>query len=120
MDLPQVMVLVIVNNGLFSKYWAVFWMQEIVGVEENMAIVDMDVFHKHLVLYQRRAGLPCVQILDLPLKNGVSFTPGWIRCVLWLCIIWRLVYSLVRAAGFSIYIYACVCVCLLQRFPSDY
>jgi len=51
-------------------------MQEIVGAEENMAIVDLDVFHKHLVLYQRRAGLPCVQILDLPLNDricGVSF-----------------------------------------------
>ena len=46
-------------------------------MEDNMAIVDMDVFDKHLVLYKRRAGLPCVQVLDLPLKDricGVSFS----------------------------------------------
>lgn len=61
-------------------------MQEVVGVEENMAIVDMDVFCKHLVLYKRRAGLPCVQILDLPLKDrtfGVSFSMLLCKCMGW-------------------------------------
>ena len=59
-------------------------MQEVVGVEENMAIVDMDVFHKYLVLYKRRAGLPCVQLLDIPLKDGicgVSFSVIFCKCM---------------------------------------
>jgi hypothetical protein len=49
-----------------------------------MAIVDMDVFDKHLVLYKRRAGLPCVQVLDLPLKDricGVSFSMFFCKCM---------------------------------------
>ncbi|KAG0628383.1 hypothetical protein M758_1G023000 [Ceratodon purpureus] len=54
-----------------SKYW-----EEVVEVEENIAIVDMDVFDKHLVLYNRRAGLPCVQILDLPLKERICGLNG--------------------------------------------
>ena len=57
-------------------------MQEVVEVEENIAIVDMDVFDKHLVLYKRRAGLPCVQILDLPLKEricGVRFQHAFLK-----------------------------------------
>lgn len=50
-------------------------MQEVVGVEDGVTIGDMDIFHKHLVLYQRRAGLPKLQVLDLPLStcpDGVS------------------------------------------------
>lgn len=45
-------------------------MQEVIGVEDGAAITDMDVFHKHLVLYERRAGLPCIRVLDLPLSTN--------------------------------------------------
>lgn len=43
--------------------------QEVVAVEDGVSIEDMDIFHKHLVLYERRQGLPSVQVLDLPLSN---------------------------------------------------
>nr|XP_024372185.1 uncharacterized protein LOC112280668 isoform X2 [Physcomitrium patens] len=66
---------ILTNSGLSPNYRLVrcpvstpgsdHW-EEVIRVEEDMAIVDMDVFHKHLVLYQRKAGLPRVQILDLP------------------------------------------------------
>lgn len=45
-------------------------MQEVIGVEDGAVITDMDVFHKHLVLYERRAGLPCIRVLDLPLSTN--------------------------------------------------
>lgn len=62
-------------NIVSSIHSGVLWTQEVIRVEEDMAIVDMDVFHKHLVLYQRKAGLPRVQILDLPHNEtcNVSF-----------------------------------------------
>ena len=45
-----------------------------VPLEEHGAIIyDLDIFEKHLILYQRIGGLPRISVLDLPLSiNLVS------------------------------------------------
>ncbi|KAG6552614.1 hypothetical protein Mapa_005814 [Marchantia paleacea] len=48
-------------GNLSSKCW-----QEIASLEHGAFIEDMEIFEKHLVLYQRRGGLPRIQVLDLP------------------------------------------------------
>jgi protease II len=48
-----------------------------VRLEENGAIIyDLDIFEKHLILYQRVGGLPRISVLDLPLSISlVGVTP---------------------------------------------
>jgi protease II len=56
-------------NVPFTWYSDHLKKQEVVAVEDGVSIEDMDIFHKHLMLYERRQGLPSVQVLDLPLSN---------------------------------------------------
>lgn len=46
--------------------------KQIVLEEHDAIIYDMDIFEKHLVLYQRNGGLPQISVLDLPFSIDLS------------------------------------------------
>ncbi|KAL2620360.1 hypothetical protein R1flu_000565 [Riccia fluitans] len=54
-------------QDLRSEHW-----QEVVSMEQGVLIEDIEIFEKHLVLYQRSRGLPRVDVLDLPLTGFQS------------------------------------------------